>query len=189
MQSSERDLAIIDRILSGDASAYRELTNRHKDYAFTVAFRIVNNREDAQEIAQDAFMRAFRALDTFNREAKFTTWFYRIVFNAAVGFKRRHRMMTQDVEETHQAALGTTGSTDVVRQLERQHYIGLALEHLSPDDVTMITLFYLKEFTLEEIAEITGIPANTAKVKLHRARKRLAEELNRMLKGEAQSLL
>ncbi len=189
VQSNERDLAIIDRILSGDESAYRELINRHKDYAYTVAFRIVGNREDAQEIAQDAFMRAFRALDTFNREAKFTTWFYRIVFNGAVGFKRKHRMVTQDVEETTRTALGTAESGDIIKQLERQHYIGQAMEKLSPDDVTMITLFYLKEFTLEEIAEITGIAANTAKVKLHRARKRLAEELNRLLKGEAQSLL
>jgi RNA polymerase sigma-70 factor (ECF subfamily) len=112
------------------------------------------------------------------------------VFNAAVGFKRKHRMLTQDVEETNPGALGTTvGSADQYRQLERQKYISMALEHLSPDDVTMITLFYLKEFTLEEIADITGIPANTAKVKLHRARKRLADELNRMLKGEAHSLL
>jgi RNA polymerase sigma-70 factor (ECF subfamily) len=189
VQSSENDLALIDRILTGDALAYRELTNRHKDYAYTVAFRIVGNREDAQEIAQDAFMRAFKALDTFNREAKFTTWFYRIVFNAAVGFKRKHRLPTQQVEETHHAALGVTDSADAMKQRERQHYIEQALQHLSPDDVTMITLFYLKEFTLEEIAEITGIPANTAKVKLHRARKRLADELNRMLKGEAQSLL
>ncbi len=190
VQSNERDLAIIDRILSGDKSAYRELTNRHKDYAYTVAFRIVGNREDAQEIAQDAFMRAFRALDTFSRDAKFTTWFYRIVFNAAVGFRRKYRMLTQDVEETNPGAPGTaSGSADQYRQLERQQYISMALEHLSPDDVTMITLFYLKEFTLEEIAGITGIPANTAKVKLHRARKRLADELNRMLKGEAHSLL
>ena len=190
MQSNQTDLAIIDRILSGDKSAYRELTSRHKDYAYTVAFRIVGNREDAQEIAQDAFMRAFRALDTFSRDAKFTTWFYRIVFNAAVGFKRKHRMLTQDVDETNHAALGTTtGSADHYRHTERQHYIQQALQHLSADDVTMITLFYLKEFTLEEIAEITGIPANTAKVKLHRARKRLADELNRMLKGEAHSLL
>ena len=189
MESSEKDLTLIDRILTGDASAYRELTNRHKDYAYTVAFRIVGNREDAQEIAQDAFMRAFKALNTFNREARFTTWFYRIVFNGAVGFKRKHRLPTQDVEETHDAALGVTDSADAMKQRERQHYIELALQHLSPDDVTMITLFYLKEFTLEEIAEITGIPANTAKVKLHRARKRLADELNRMLKGEAQSLI
>jgi RNA polymerase sigma-70 factor (ECF subfamily) len=191
VQSSEKDLALIDRILTGDALAYRELTNRHKDYAYTVAYRIVGNREDAQEIAQDAFLRAFKALDTFNREAKFTTWFYRIVFNAAVGFKRKHRLPTQDVEETHHAALGVTvtDSADAMKQRERQQYIEQALQHLSPDDVMMITLFYLKEFTLEEIAEITGIPANTAKVKLHRARKRLADELNRMLKGEAQSLI
>ncbi len=189
MQSNAPDIVLIDRILAGEASAYRLLTSRHQDYAFTVAYRIVGNREDAEEIAQDAFIRAFRSLSSFNREAKFTTWFYRIVFNAAVGFKRKHRPPTQDLAETNQLFTGVTESTDQIRLNERQQYIKQALDYLAPDDVAMITLFYLQELSLEEIAEITSVPANTVKVKLYRARKRMAVELNRMLKGEAQSLL
>ncbi len=189
MQDNQKDLVIIDRILSGDPLAYRELANRHKDYAFTVAYRILGNREDAEEVAQDSFIRAFRSLGSFNRESKFTTWFYRIVFNAAVGMKRKNRIVTQDLEETNPGELEIVETADPLQQHEQKLYINQALNHLLPDDVVMITLFYLKEHSLEEIAQITGIPTNTAKVKLHRARKRLAEELQRILKNEAQTLL
>lgn len=189
MQDNEKDIVLIEGILKGDSSAYRALINRHKAYAFTVAFRILGNREEAEEITQDAFMNAFRALNSFNREAKFTTWFYRIVFNAAVGHKRKRKIVSEQIEDFKLAQLGITSSLDELKLQEQKAYIQQALNNLSPDDVTMITLFYLKEFSLEEIEQITGIAANTAKVKVHRARKRLAEELSRILKKDLHSLL
>lgn len=189
MHDNEKDLALIDRILAGDQFAYRALINRHKKYAFTVAYRILGNREDAEEVAQDAFMNAFRALASFNREAKFTTWFYRIVFNAAAGHKRKKKLVVEGIEDFKLACLGLSDSTDEMQLQEQRMYIQKAMHQLPLDDVTMLTLFYLKEFSLEEIEEITGISANTAKVKIHRARKRLAEELNRLLKQEVNTLL
>lgn len=84
MNDNQKDINILNRIRMGDKSAYKELINRHKDYAFTVAYRILNNREDAEEVAQDAFMQVFGALSSFNADSKFTTWFYRIVFNASL---------------------------------------------------------------------------------------------------------
>ena len=84
-------------------SAYRDLVHRHKDFAFTVAYRILNHREEAEEAAQDAFMQAFAALKDFNQTAKFTTWFYRIVFNAALGAKRRQKP-TETITENHALA-------------------------------------------------------------------------------------
>ena len=103
MKIKETDNYIIERILSGDKSGYRDLANRHKDYAFTVAYKIAGTREDAEEIAQDAFIQAFQALPTFNQEAKFTTWFYRIVFNAALMFKRKNRIRAEDIELSQSA--------------------------------------------------------------------------------------
>jgi RNA polymerase sigma-70 factor (ECF subfamily) len=189
VHDNEKDLALIDRILAGDQFAYRALINRHKEYAFTVAYRILGSREDAEEVAQDAFMSAFRALASFNREAKFTTWFYRIVFNAAAGHKRKRKLLAEGIEDFQLARLGFTDSTDEVKLQEQQMYLQKAINQLPPDDVTMLTLFYLKEFSLEEIEGITGISVNTAKVKIHRARKRLADELNRLLKHEVNTLL
>jgi RNA polymerase sigma factor (sigma-70 family) len=187
----DNDLLLINRILRGETPAYRELVNRHKDYAFTIAYRILNSREDAEEAAQDAFVRAFNGLQNFNREAKFTTWFYRVVMNAALTIQQKKKLVTEDIDtlQTNSHVLRGSDYSDTMKRKEQQYYIKEALKQLSPDDVTMITLFYLKEQSLEEIAEIVGIETNTVKVKLHRARKRLADVMQDMLKDETQSLL
>ena len=188
MQDNQQDLAIIDRILSGDQAAYRALIDRHKSYAFTIAYRILHDREEAEEVAQDAFMKVFQSLGTFNREAKFTTWFYRVVFNAALGRKRKTQLPTSHLDEVDPNRLGTSPN-DELAAAEKSRYIQLAMTHLPPDDVMILTLFYLKELSLEEMADITGISTNTIKVKLHRARKRMAEVLSGLLKHELHSWL
>lgn len=187
MNENLKDIQLIERILAGDASAYRALVQRHKDFAFTVAYRILNHREEAEEAAQDAFIQAFGALKEFNQTAKFTTWFYRIVFNAALGAKRRQKP-TESITEVKAIDYAVTGTSHNLHQKERIKNIQQALAQLSADDVTMITLFYLQEQSLEEIAEITGISAETVKVKLHRARKRLADTLRKQLGEEVKNL-
>ena len=189
MKIKDTDNSIIERILSGDKSGYRDLANRHKDYAFTVAYKIAGTREDAEEIAQDAFIQAFQALPTFNQEAKFTTWFYRIVFNAALMFKRKNRIQAEDIELSQSAQYVEADADKNLKITEQRQYIQKAFNHLSPDDVTMITLFYLKEQSLEEIAQVVGISAETVKVKLCRARKRLAETMSKMLGKEVKTLI
>ncbi|WP_165372117.1 RNA polymerase sigma factor [Emticicia agri] len=191
MNDEQKDIILLKRIQSGDRLAYKELINRHKDYAFTVAFRILNSREDAEEIAQDAFLQVYKNIHTFNFEAKFTTWFYRIVFNAALMQKRKSRIFTEDIEASPQASMvsNLSDSSEDVRKNERQQAIRQAMQQLSADDVLLITLFYLQEQSLEEIAAVIKISAETAKVKIHRARKRLAEEMRKHWKEEVKSLL
>jgi RNA polymerase sigma factor (sigma-70 family) len=184
----DRDIPAIERILRGEATAFKELVERHKDYAFTVALRILNNRQEAEEAAQDAFVRAYNALATFNRDAKFSTWLYRIVVNCALTVQQKRKMKTEDLDNA-KILRGGTDASDALKQKEQRHFIERALKLLSPDDVTMITLFYLKENSLEEIAESIGIETNTVKVKLHRARKRLADVMEDMMKGEQKNLL
>ncbi len=188
MKSKPDDITLVDSILSGDQSACRALVDRHKDYAFTIAYRILRNRENAEEAAQDAFVQAFRNLASFNRESKFTTWFYRIIFNAALGVKRKQKEHVEDIETAHILAADNQ-TQDAVRQNDQRFYIEKALKQLSAEDAAIITLFYLEEQSLEEIAEITGMTPNNAKVRLHRARQRLAVELDGLLKHEAKSLL
>lgn len=176
---------------AGDRLAYKELINRHKDYAFTVAYRILNSREDAEEVAQDAFLQVYKHMHDFNFESKFTTWFYRIVFNGALMQKRKNRILTEDIDASTQALMvsSQTDTTEHIRNQERSNAIKQAMQRLSADDALLITLFYLKEQTLEEIAEVVKISADTAKVKLFRARKRLAEEMRKNLKEEVRSLM
>lgn len=183
-----QDLDLIDRILNGEESACKMLVDKHKDYAFTIAYRILDNREEAEEVSQDAFIKSFKSLQGFNRDSKFTTWFYRVVHNLAVSQLRKKKTHFDTLEEHYD--LESDGiEIDDISMKERKQYLEMAMKRLVPDDTTMLTLFYLREFSLEEIAEITEIAANTIKVKLFRARKRLAIELQLILQNEVNSLL
>lgn len=170
----------------GDEEAYAVLVNKYKSYAYTIALKIVEVPEDAEEVAQDSFIKAFRNLKKFNRTAKFSTWLYRIVFNTAVSYHRKQKPEKDSIEIIKYSV--PDERTDYSEQKDRKYFIKLALERLTAADKTVITLFYLQEMTLEEISEVTQMKTNAVKVKLHRARKRLAEELQILLKGEAITL-
>jgi RNA polymerase sigma factor (sigma-70 family) len=184
--TNDADFAILDRILGGERYLYSGIVNRYKAYSFTIAMKILQNSAEAEEAAQDAFIKAYHHLAEFNRQSKFSTWLYRIVFNTAISYKRKHRQQFQSIENTvieyAQEADGMLEKTDKTK------YIALAMAKLNEADRTALTLFYLQEFSLEEIAEIMSMQANTIKVRIHRARLRVAEELKNILQKEALTL-
>jgi RNA polymerase sigma-70 factor (ECF subfamily) len=180
------DLVIIDRVLAGEQNAYAEIVERHKRYVFTIAFRVLQNRPEAEEAAQDAFIKAYHHLAGFNRQSKFSTWVYRIVFNTAISYKRKNKPSFQTIEKTV-IAYGQEAD-GVLEKTDKRHYLNQAMARLNEADRTALSLFYLEEFSLEEIAEITGMQANTIKVRIHRARQRLADELKTILNHEALTL-
>jgi RNA polymerase sigma factor (sigma-70 family) len=177
---------LIDRILAGEERCYAELVDKYKSYAFTIALKIVNNRAEAEEIAQDAFIKAYNYLRNFNRQARFSTWLYRIVFNTAISYKRKNRLAMEDIENKH-VENPERADTGIERD-DKQAFIALALKRLNEADQLAIQLFYIKEFSLEEVADLMGQSANTIKVRIHRARQRLADELTTILKKEALTL-
>jgi RNA polymerase sigma factor (sigma-70 family) len=184
--TNDPELLVIDRILGGERQLYAELVDRYKRYTYTIAYKILLNRSEAEEAAQDAFIKAFHNLAGFNRQSKFSTWLYRIAFNTAISYKRKNRHQFQSIE-----TVVVEYSHDVEGNLEREdksRYLGKALAKLSDSDRTALTLFYLQEFSLDEIAEIMGMQANTVKVRVHRARLRVAEELKNILQKEALTL-
>jgi RNA polymerase sigma-70 factor (ECF subfamily) len=184
--TNDPEHSLIDRILAGEQYLYAEMVDKHKSYAYTIAQKILQNRPDAEEATQDAFIKAYHHLGGFNKQAKFSTWLYRIVFNTAISYRRKSRRQFTSIEhavvEYRQDAEGTLEKND------KKRFLNLALSKLSDTDRTALSLFYLQEFSLEEIAEITGMQANTAKVRIHRARQRLADELKNILKQEALTL-
>src|SRR5687767_10512931 len=121
--TNDGDLAVIDRILAGEESLYATLINRYKGYTFTIALKILQNRPEAEEAAQDAFIKAYHHLKDFNRQAKFSTWLYRIAFNTAISYKRKHKHTFQDIEsmviEHHQEAEGMLEKTDKQKYLNQ----------------------------------------------------------------------
>lgn len=178
--------SLIDRIIAGEQQLYAELINRYKGYAFTIALKILQNRPEAEEAAQDAFIKALHNLAKFNREAKFSTWLYRIAFNTAISYKRKSKAIFQSIDNV-QIGLEHEGQGNTELD-DRKKFIELAMRKLTEADRLAVNLFYLQEFSLEEIAEITGMQANTVKVRVHRARQRLADELKNILQKEALTL-
>jgi RNA polymerase sigma-70 factor (ECF subfamily) len=154
--------------------------------------RIVRVREDAEEVAQDVFIKAYRYLADFKGNAKFTTWIYTIANNTSISFLRKKRPETVSMDDERVFAAADDRDSgmkaDQVEQKSRQAMVNRAIGMLSPDDARMITLFYKGEQTLEEIATVLGIETNAAKVRLHRARTRLKEKMEIYFPAEVRDL-
>lgn len=193
MQSKLSDIELIEQTLAGNQFAYADLVKRHQRFVFTLALRFAKGREDAEEIAQDCFVKAYRSLASFQGQSKFSTWLYSIVYTTAMTFLRKKRLDADSIDdegtfvqvESHQSAYDTNNAENK----SRSYYLNHAIEQLLPDDATIITLFYKGEQSLEEIAQTMGIETNTVKVKLFRARQRLKEKLERNLKHEVKELI
>ena len=193
MQNKSTDLEIIDEVLGGNRAAYAELVKRHQRYIFTLALRFTRSREDAEEVSQDVFVKAYRSLGNYQRTAKFSTWLYTIVYHTSMTYLRKKKLNTSSIddEETMIQFESFSGVADgySVEKKSRTFYVNKAIEMLLPDDATIITLFYQGEQSLEEIAKVMEMEANTVKVKLHRARHRLKQKLESLLKDEVKDLL
>src|SRR3984885_6336341 len=193
MQSKLSDIELIDQVLAGNQSAYADLVKRHQRFVFTLAMRFAKGREDAEEIAQDCFIKAYRSLSSFQGSSKFTTWLYSIVYTTAMTFLRKKRIDTDSIddENTYIQLENSTSSHDAnsAENKSRSYYLNQAITQLLPDDAAIITLFYMGEQSLDEIGNTLGIEPNTVKVKLFRARQRLKEKLERNLKHEVKELI
>lgn len=188
MGVQQEEYELIDRILEGDEASYKILVDKYKKYAFSLSLRILNNREDAEEASMDAFVKAFHSLKGFNRNSKFSTWLYRIVFNTSLTYKKKQKL-NQSIDDTYLGETLESEETDELQEKDQRKFIMQALKELLPMDATILSLFYLKENTLEEIGEVVGMNPNSVKVKLFRARKRLADELTKNLSHEAIALI
>lgn len=185
--SEEKVHEIINKIVDGDTHAFRFLVKQYEHYVYTAAYKIVGNQEDAEDVAQEAFLKAFKSLKQFDSRAKFSTWLYRIAINTAISKRRKKRFHTSDIDESPVSSI--VRNENSLKLNEQRHYLQLAFNQMQEDDVTALTLFYLKELRLNEIAEILEIEVNLAKVRVHRARKKLAIVLQELLNDEAKTLI
>lgn len=174
------DKVYIAKIRKGDPASYAFLVDRYKDMAYTIALRILRNPEDAEDAAQDSFIKAYRQLDKFEGKSKFSTWLYTIVYRTSVSKLQQSRIpvfsMSEDLAENYTYDYSTP-QIEGMQAAEQQKYIKLAIAKLPESEALLITLFYLNENTIREIEEITGLTESNIKVKLYRARKILEREL------------
>ena len=189
MRRTIDDSQLISQVKAGKVAAFNTLVERYQDYVFTICYRILSNKEDAEEVTQDSFVKAYNGLSNFQGQAKFTTWIYRIAMNTAISYRRKKKIPLETLEDFKKFDQGEISDMAEYQKLEQKKYLQIALNTLLPDDVSVLTLFYFKELSLEEMSEITGINVSTLKVKLFRARKRLAVALKKILKQEVSSLI
>jgi RNA polymerase sigma factor (sigma-70 family) len=181
MYTGCNDAELIHRILLGEPSLYAQLVERYQSYVFTLVLRITGNREDAEEVAQDVFVKAYRSLADFRQQARFSTWLYTIARTSCFTFLRKKKMnilpLDDGKEGAHLAHLTSESGAMGLEQKSRHLALNRAIRLLGPDDALIITLFYQGEQTLEEIAQIMGLNPNAVKVRLHRARLKLKEKM------------
>jgi RNA polymerase sigma-70 factor (ECF subfamily) len=194
--TSQEENAYIQEVLAGNTQAYAYLIHRHKSLVYSLCLKIVKNKQDAEEVAQDVFLKAYQQLATFKQESKFATWLYRIAYNTSLNKIKRKKVWQESIQQeddTHPALqiedTSFENQFELLRSEEKKKYIHLALQALSEQDAVIITLFYFAEHSLDEISEVTGIDKNNVKIKLHRARKKLYQELSCLLPKELESLI
>lgn len=193
MQAAPSDKEVITRVLQGEQKAYEVLVTRYQLFVFTIALRYTKNREDAEELAQNAFIKAYRCLNDYRGDAKFSTWLYTIVSSLCLTFLRKMKLPVHSIDED--AVFELADSIDsgmranLVEEKAKIKLVNEAIAMLNPDDAKLLTLFYKGEQSLEEIGLIMGIEPNNAKVKLHRARQRLKEKMQQYFAVEVEEYI
>lgn len=172
----------IQRVKAGDFKAFSHIVSDYQQMVFTVVFRIVNNREDAEDITQEIFIKVFKSLNSFKEEAEFSTWLYRIAYNTALSEIRKRKIVFASFDDfSNLEDEKMNENPEELASEERILYMEQALRTLPPEDALLITMFYLNNQSIEEISRISSLSQANVKVKLHRMRKKLAIEINKLM--------
>lgn len=170
------DTYYIQRIRAGHIESFACLADRYSQTVFALIVRVVQNREDAEELTQDVFLKVFRKLDSFKGDCAFSTWLYRIAYNTALSAVRKKKLEWLTIDDS---TLNNFADTAVDNGLDfetteaRIVLLEKALDQLSPGERALILLFYKEEKSIEEIALISSLTQTNVKTKLFRIRKKL----------------
>ena len=192
MVEHQQDNIYITKVLEGDRNAFAYLVDKYKTMVYSLALRLVKDREEAEEISQDAFIKVYQSLASFKGKAKFSSWLYRIVYNTAISKLRQQpagRVSLDEPNISDTLYLESKENYDTLSADERKKYLKKALDSLDRDEKMFVILYYYEEKDLDEIASIAGLTKTNTKVKLFRARKKMLTVLQSYLKEETYNLL
>lgn len=192
--NTPEDQELIQTCLAGDTSAFGTLVLRYQDRLYGSILMMVSSPEDARDLTQEAFVHAFRRLDSFRGDSAFYTWLFRIAINATISFRRKMvRRKTASIE-TAKEAIGEeprdqrddTAPSSRIESAEQQAVVRAALAELSEDFRTALMLTEIEGMSYEDAAEAVGCPIGTIRSRIHRARNELREKLRILLKEESE---
>lgn len=176
--SSSEEIQLVKCIIDGDTHRFEEVVQQYQAMVFTIAVRILNSREEAEDVAQEVFVRVYQNLERYNAKARLSTWIYRIAYNAALDRARKlSRTGATTLEEGHYHDLHVEDVSTTVELKERNAHIKDCVNDLPATESIALSLFYFKELSVKEVAEIMEISEENVKVKLFRGRKRLKEQM------------
>ncbi|MCX7718837.1 MAG: RNA polymerase sigma factor [Candidatus Sumerlaeaceae bacterium] len=179
--SPEEEKTIIRSVQMGDAAAFEDLVNAYKQKAYYVALGFVGNHEDALDLSQDAFVKAFKAIKTFDLNSPFFPWFYKIIKNHCLNYiKKNQRVRNDSLEELEEETFAQfeddrPGPRDVYADSETRHHLWRAIDRLKPDFREIIIMKHFHNLSYKEIAETLNIPIGTVMSRLFNARQELRE--------------
>lgn len=190
-QPRKKEDYYLQQAILGEREGFEYLVDTYKNMAYTLALKICGNSENAEEVVQDSFMKAFKGLSHFRNASKFSTWLYKIVYYTALTKKNNdHNDKLELYEESGVAAYVTDEKKEINNLVvaDRKKYINLALDKLAEEERVVITLHYLGEKSISEIAEILDLGKSAIKMKLMRGRKKLEKILKDLLNDELKDL-
>ncbi len=181
------DQIYIDKTLKGDTNAFAFLVEQYKVMVYSLALKMMKNREEAEEVSQDTFIKAYKKLDKFKGESKFSTWLYKITYrNCLDAIKKNKEKYNNDTidEITINKISGTESILESLERKERAVVMNTCLLKLPEEERSILWMFYFEELSLKEIIKVTDLSEANVKVKLHRARKRLLTIVKRDVEPE-----
>jgi RNA polymerase sigma factor (sigma-70 family) len=179
------DIQYIEQVLAGKTNAFSYIVDRHKDKAYNLAYRICGNHEEAEEIAQDSFLKAYRSLNGFKMKSSFATWLYRIVYNTAIShvrIKKKGVLSLEDFPADATDFIGNNTSEEEAENEYRSSLVNFALQKITEEERGLISFYYYEDLSTEEISDVTGISKSNIKVKLFRARQKMLEIIEKVEK-------
>jgi len=174
----QEDQIIIRKVLAGETAVYGVLVEKYQDMVMNIAYQVLRQREEAEDLAQNSFVKAFEKLNTFKGESKFSTWLYRIVWHMAISQHRKlHNRLNSNTFYLNEdnfsisddAIVEATDREEALAKLEKD------MQKLETGERTILIMFYKQQLKVHEIAEISGLSQSHVKVKLFRSRKKLAQ--------------
>ena len=174
--TNNNDQLYINKVINGDTNAFAYLVDEYKNMVYSLAYKMTKNKEEAEEISQDTFIKAFKNLSKFKGDSKFSTWLYRIAYHTSLDAIKKNKKNNSNVEInefTFNQIQSVENILEGIERKERSIILSGCLDKLPEEERSIIWMFYYDELSLKEITEITDFSEANLKVKLHRARKKL----------------
>ncbi len=185
--TTTKDQLYIDKVINGDASAFAYLVDTYKNMVFSLAYKMTKNKEEAEEVSQDTFIKAFKNLSNFKGDSKFSTWLYRICYHTTLDAikKNKKNNYTFEINEvTYNQIQSVETILQGIERKERSVIMDKCLMKLPDEERSILWMFYYDDLSLKEIIEVTNLSEANLKVKLHRARKKLLTIVEKNIEPE-----